>query len=101
RARGEDHLVWIGMNAATLLQVPRDRLAKLNHAGGRRVVSLPALERRDAGRDDRRRGVEVRLADLEVNDVATFGFECPSLGEDLECGLGAEPRPAACERSHG
>ena len=43
-----------------------------------------------AGLDDVLRGVEVRFADLEVDDVLALGFQCASANEDLEGRLGAE-----------
>ena len=55
-------------------------------------MGLPAFERRDTRRDDRWWRVEVRLADLEMNDVASLGLERSCFGEDLERGLGAKPR---------
>src|SRR5439155_1069452 len=73
-------------------QVRGDRLSKLDHPSGRRVVRLPALECGHAGGNDRGRRVEIGLADLEVNDVATLRLERARFGEDLERGLRPEAR---------
>ena len=87
RARGDDHLPRIGSDAAPLLQIKRDRFTQLDHARRLGVMGLASFERRDTGRDDRRRRVEVRLADLQVNDVASLRLERTRSGQDLERGL--------------
>ena len=63
-------------------------------------MRLAALDRSDARRDDGPRRVEIRFADLEVNDVAALRFESARTREDLECCLGAEPPHPARERAH-
>ena len=82
------------MHPAPLTQIPRDRLAQLDHTCGRGVVRLSSLKRGDTRRDDRRRRIEIRLTDLKVNDVAAFRLERPRFGEDLECRLRPEARHA-------
>src|SRR4030081_1153411 len=64
-------------------------------------MRLAALEGGNAGRDDGGWRVEIRLADLEGDDVAALRLERLRLCEDLECGLGPESRHSCCERSHG
>src|SRR5207247_5909116 len=85
---------------ARAVQIIRDRLAQLGDARGRRVMRLAALDRSDAGRDDGPRRVEIRFADLEVNDAPALCLESTRASEDLECCLGAEPPHPARERAH-
>ena len=54
----------------------------------------PALQRLDRGVGDVGGGVEVGLADLEVDDAAPLGLEGPGANQDFEGGLRAEPRQA-------
>src|SRR5256885_13890873 len=63
-------------------------------------MRLAALDRSDARRDDGPRRVEIRFADLEVNDAAALRLESARTREDLECCLGAEPPHPARERAH-
>ena len=100
RARRDDDLRRIDGEAAPRPQICGDRVAELDDTGGWRVVRLAPLERRDAGRDHRGRRVEVRLADLQMDDVAAFRLERSRLREHLECGLGAEAGHSWGERSH-
>jgi hypothetical protein len=55
------------------------------------------LERLLAGLDDVARRVEVRLADLQVDDLASGGLDGLGAGQHLEGGLGAEPGHAVGE----
>ena len=71
-------------------RVGGDRLAQLGDADGRRVVGRAAIERPLGRLADVGRGVEVGLADLEVDDRAAGGLERPGSGRRLEGGLGAD-----------
>ena len=51
----------------------------------------PRAHRRDGRSIDMRRGVEVGLPDLEVDDVASLALESLRPGEHAEGRLGAEP----------
>ena len=47
------------------------------------------------------RSIKIRLADLEVDDVATLRLKLFGLCESLECGLGPQPGLSGCEPCHG
>src|SRR6266511_2034814 len=84
RTGRDDDLPRIDAQSAVLAEPPRDGLAQLDHPRGGRVVRLAALERGDARRDDRRRRVEVRLADLGVDDLAALRLELARYVRELE-----------------
>jgi hypothetical protein len=44
--------------------------------------------------DDVAGGVEIGLADLEVNDMAALGFQSPGPHQDFKRGLRPDPRHA-------
>ena len=64
-----------------------DRLAQRGEAGERRVVGLARVEGALGRLADVRGGVEVGLADLEVDDRSAGRLEGPGPGGDLEGGL--------------
>ena len=78
-------------------QVARGLLAELRNAGRRAVVRLARSERRGRSLPDVERRVEVRLADLEVDDLAALPLELARPGEHAERRLGSEPLEAVGE----
>lgn len=56
-----------------------------------------AAECVDPGLDDVFRRVEVRFADLQMDDVVPFGFESPCPYQNLESRLSTEPLHAVGE----
>src|SRR5207249_210095 len=103
-ARRDHHFAGVDRNAAPASRVLGDRLAQLGKPGGRAIMR-PAVAQGARGRvDDVVRGGEVRLADLEVNDVAALGLELPGADEDLKRPFRAQARHALGEskflRSH-
>ena len=63
-------------------------------------MRVAVADRGDAGVGDALRSVEIRLADLEVDDVLPLRLERARLREDLERGLGTESLHAGRERTH-
>ena len=57
------------------MKVGGDRLAQRRDAVRRRVAVLAVAQRLDRRFDDMRRGLEVRLADAEVDDVAPLALQ--------------------------
>src|ERR1700733_14514781 len=51
----------------------------------------------DAGFDHVRRSIEVRFANLQVDDAFALTLQGPSLVQDLECSFGTQARHAAGE----
>ena len=96
-ARCHQHAGRVDGHAARAGEVLRSRLAQLGKARGRAVVRVTLAEGPHARLDDVRRGVEVGLADLEVDDVPPLCLESPRPGEDLERPLGSEPLVVASE----
>jgi hypothetical protein len=97
--RRDDDLVGRHRDAARLLDVLGDRLAQLGEAGRRAVVGRPRVERPLGRLADVRRGVEVRLADLEVDDGLPLALQRARPRQHLEGGLGAQPSHPL--RDHG
>jgi hypothetical protein len=48
------------------------------------------VKRRHRGLDNVRRGVEIGLAYLEVDDIASLCFECSRPSQDFERGFGSQ-----------
>jgi hypothetical protein len=91
-AAGHDHhLARVDRHAQALGQVRADRFAQLGYAGGRRVAVMAVLERPDRRLDDVGGGLEVRLADAEVDDIAALRGQGGSPVEYLEGPLVAQP----------
>jgi hypothetical protein len=93
-ARGHHHHLRRGLHAAPRGRVLGDRLPQLGEPRRGAVVGGPAPERLDGRIADVRGGVEVRLADLEVDDAAALRLEGPRADQDFERGLRPEPRQA-------
>ena len=86
----DEHPVRLDREALAGRRVGGDRLAQGGDARERRVVGRTRVERGLGRSPDVGRGIEVRLADLEVDDRAAFGLERARPGRDLERALGAD-----------
>ena len=89
-ADGHEDLGRVRGEALAGPDVRGDRLAQGGDAGERRVVRRPVVERALRRRPDVGGGVEVGLADLEVDDRAALGLERAGARGDLEGALGAD-----------
>ena len=67
-----------------------DRDAQLEDPAGGTVLRLPVLQRANAGLDDVRRRGEIRLADLEVEDLSPLSLERARAREHLEGPFGTK-----------
>ena len=84
--------------------VAADRLAELGEAQGRRVEHRLRAERLRRGLDDRLGRGEIRLTDLEVDDIRARGLHPVSLGEhlhDLKRGDAPDTAGETVECAHG
>ena len=90
----------LDLEAAARGRVASDCLAQHRQAERRRVVGPAVVERLLGGLADVDRGVEIGLADLQVDDVVALGFPGASLGRSLESGLGADT-DHALRKFHG
>ena len=92
-AAGDDHdPVGMHLDPAMAQEVRRHRLPDARDPGRRGIAVVAVAQRLHPRLDDVRRGLEVRLADAEVDDVAPCPRERFGPGQDLERGLGAEHR---------
>ncbi len=87
--RDED-LLRIGGHALAQVHVGGDGLAQGGDARERRVVGGALVEGLLGRLAHVGRRIEVRLADLEVDDRSALGLERPGAGADLEGALGAD-----------
>src|SRR5438874_664809 len=85
---------------APLREVLRDRLAQHRRARRRAVARVPVAERAHAGLDDVRRRGKVRLADLEMDDLAPARFDGPRLHQHVERSLRPEQSHPAGDARH-
>ena len=92
-----DDAVRRGLHPAVALEEGGDGLAQRRDARRGHVVGVAFAQRLDGGLDDVRGGREVRLADLQVNDLVASGLHGLGPGEYFEGGLGAEPAHAVCQ----
>ena len=97
-AGAHEDALGVDRDAARARQLGRRRLAQLGQPRARAVVRLARAERRAARLDDVRRGGEVGLADLEVEDVAPRALQRACPGQHGERGLGPEPMDPARQR---
>ena len=97
-ARAHQHALGVDRDAARARQLGGRGLAQLGQPGARAVVRLARAHRRAAGLDDVRRGREVRLADLEVDDVAPRALQRPRPRQHRERGLRPELSDPARQR---
>ncbi|MCY1453590.1 hypothetical protein D9M71_705960 [compost metagenome] len=67
--RQHRHLIGADHLAATLLVTTGDGLAQSQFAAHVRIVGVAVVQAVDGGLDDRRRGVEVRVADRQQENV--------------------------------
>src|SRR5215471_20474842 len=82
--RYNDNLAGIDLDSPAAARVFRDGLAQLGKAGGGTVVGPAAVQRFHSGSNDVSGGVEIGLADLQVNDVFALRLERPRLYEHVE-----------------
>src|SRR5437870_1729364 len=71
-----------------------DRFAQLRQTRRGPVMGESFAHRVRACVDDVARRIEIRLADLEMNDVAALCLQCSRLHQYFEGGLGPETRHA-------
>ena len=91
-------MAGVDRDAPRTRQVGGDRLAKLGQPGRGAVARVAVAQRLRGGVHDVRRGVDARLADLEVQHLAALGLERLGAGQHLEGGLGAEAGECVCKR---
>ncbi len=92
-ATGDDyHLFGCRVNPARLTDILRDHLAQLGHPGRRPVVGKTFVQRVAGRLDDVCRSIEIRLADLEMHDIAALRLQGPRFYQHFERGLCAETR---------
>ena len=94
RTGSDENVLRADVDSAGLREVLRGRLAQLRDPRGRAVVRLAGAQRLRCDVADVERRREVRLADLEVDDVAALPFERLRSREDAERRLRAEPLQA-------
>src|SRR5947209_2016981 len=94
-ARHDYNFRSIDFHSATMAGVLGYRFAQLGKSGGGAVMRPTTLQGFDAGVDNIARGIEVGLADLEVNDVATFSFESTRFHQNFKCSFRAQARHTA------
>jgi len=93
-SRGDDDPVGRVVWPPCPLEVVAHGFTELGEARRGDVMRVPAVQGVHGGLDDVGGRVEVRLADLQVDDLAARRFERPGSRQDLERRLGAEPRDA-------
>ena len=96
-ARYQHHLGRVGLHSETRGHESRDRLAHLHDPARRGVVRVARVHCRYRRFDDVVGGREIRLADLEVDDLAAFGLQPPGPGQHLEGAFCAQARHALGE----
>src|SRR5205823_9486555 len=84
-------------HAARLAHVAGDRLAQFRQTGRRSVVSETLVQRVGRRFDDVARGIEIRLTNFEMNNVASLCLQRSRLHQDFECSLSPETRHAPGE----
>ena len=89
-ARHDHNPRRVHLHPAAGRDIRRDRLAKGGDPGGGGVAVVAVAKGLDRRLDDVGRGLEVGLADAEVDDVAPAARELLGPGQDLERGLGPE-----------
>src|SRR4029077_15279532 len=82
---------------ARLAHVTGDRLAQFRQPGRRSVVSESLVQRVGSRLDDVARGIEIRLTNFEVNNVASLCLQRSRFHQDLEGSLSPEARHALGE----
>jgi len=87
---GDDDVLRVDGNPPESRRVPRDGLADLGQAGRRAVVRVAGAKGLDGGVGNVPWCIEVRFADLEVDDRPALTLDLTRAGEDLESGLGAQ-----------
>ncbi|MNN04883.1 hypothetical protein D3C81_1176230 [compost metagenome] len=80
-AGGDEDALGVYAHSVALGIEARQRLAQRRQAARRRVAGVPGGQRRLAGAHDGRRGGEVRLADLQVNDVVAGRLQLVGAGQ--------------------
>ena len=92
-----DPVCGMNVDAARAGEVRSGRLAELVDPCRRAVVGVAGTHRVGSCLDHVRRSLEVRLADLEMDDVTPLSLELPRAGEHAERRLRAEALEAVCE----
>ena len=93
-AGDNDHLVGGDGDVPGGGDVLGDGLAQLRQPGRGPVVGPALVQGLGGGLDHVGGGVEVGLADLQVDDVFALGFQGPRLDQHFEGGFGAQARHA-------
>ena len=100
-ARDDDDAARIDLDRAPRRKVRGDRFAQLEDSGRGGVAVVAVAQGLHRRLDHVSRRLEVRLADAEVDDVATLSGECVRPRQHLEGGLGAETGHFLGEDGHG
>ena len=89
-ARGDDDAVGVDLDPAPESRIGGDRLTEGREPERRGVVGPAFIERPFGCGEDVRRGVEVGLSEVEMDDVAALRFESARPIRRLEGGLGPD-----------
>ena len=95
---GRDDDIVGARGDAVRCEVIRDRGAQLQQSAGGTVFRLAVVQGAHGGLDDVRRGREIGLADLEVEDVLPLLLQRARAREHVEGAFGTEAIDARCER---
>src|SRR4029453_12418447 len=96
-AGDNDYFFWGCVYPARLTDVLSDDFGQLRHAGRRPVMGEAFVQSVGRRVNDVARGIEIGLADLEMDDVAACCLQRSRLHQHFESGLGAETRHALGE----
>jgi hypothetical protein len=87
-AAGHHHdLLGRNLDAAVLQHVGGHGLAQGHDAGSGGIAVMTVVQRLYGGFHDVLRGLEVGLADAEIDDILAFAHQLRGAGKDGECGF--------------
>ena len=84
------HVVGLGVGAAHLAAVAGDGFAQFRQPRGGAVMGEPVADGGHSGVYDVPGGVEVGLADFQVNNLPSLGFQSAGLGQHLKGALSTQ-----------
>ena len=100
-AAGDDqHVIRRDVDVIAAMEVGGDRLAQRRDPVRRRIAVLAVAQRLDRRLDDMRRGFEIRLADAEIDDIASLPREFGRARQHGEGVLVAETREGGNDVEH-
>ena len=99
-ATGDDDLLVFVLQLVFPDQLGPDRFFKFRNAGHRRVAGEAVLDGLDGGGLDVFRGVEIRLAGAEIDDIDAGGLHGLGLGGNGQGGRGFDLLYSGCQSGH-